>query len=266
MMNTTAILYAVAVLGGLGIFFGLLLTFADKNFAVPVDERVARVREAVAGANCGACGYAGCDAYAQAVVSGEASITACTPGGKKTADALAEIMGQSAGEIAPLVARLRCQGETGVVNPRFEYAGYTSCHMASQMAGGPTACAWGCLGLGDCVKVCMFGAMKIENGIVVIDEEKCTACGMCVKECPRALIKLLPRAAKVTVRCLNAASGRDARAACSKACIACKRCEKACNFDAIHVNNNCALIDPEKCTLCGECVKVCPTGAITHQS
>lgn len=265
-MNTTAILYAVAVLGGLGVLFGLILTFADKNFSVPVDERVAKVREAVAGANCGACGYAGCDAYSDAVVSGAASITACTPGGKKTADALAEIMGQSVGEIAPTVARLLCQGETGVVNERYDYDGMTSCHLATQLAGGPTACAWGCVGLGDCVKVCQFGAMSVENGIVVIDEEKCTACGMCVKECPRMLIKLLPRSAKVTVRCLNAASGKDARAACSKACIACKRCEKACNDDAIHVINNCAIIDPEKCTLCGECAKVCPTGSITHQS
>jgi ferredoxin len=111
----------------------------------------------------------------------------------------------------------------------------------------------------------MFDAMKIENGIVVIDEEKCTSCGMCVKECPRTLIKLLPREAKVTVRCLNQASAKDARAACSKACIACRRCEKACNYDAIHVIDNCAIIDPEKCTLCGECVKVCPTKCITHQ-
>lgn len=265
-MNMSAILYAAAVLGGLGILFGLILTFADKNFRVPVDERVAKVREAVAGANCGACGYAGCDAYARAVVAGEAPITACTPGGKKTLYALAAIMGQKAGDMVPVVARLLCQGETGVVNQRYAYEGPRSCHQASQMAGGPTACAWGCLGLGDCVKACQFGAMKIENGIVVIDEEKCTACGMCVKECPRSLIKLLPRGAKVTVRCLNKAPAKDARTSCSKACIACKRCEKACNFDAIHVADNCAVIDPDKCTLCGECVKVCPDSCITQQS
>jgi electron transport complex protein RnfB len=266
MMNITAILYAVAVLGGLGVLFGLILTFADKNFAVPVDERVAKVREAVAGANCGACGYPGCDGYAEAVVAGNAPITACAPGGKQCVETLAEIMGQKADDIAPVVARLLCQGESGVVNHHYDYGGLTSCYLASQMAGGPTACAWGCVGLGDCVKACQFGAMSIENGIVVIDEEKCTACGMCVKECPRTLIKLLPKSAKVTVRCLNAASGRDARTACSKACIGCKRCEKACSFDAVHVVNNCAVIDPEKCTLCGECAKVCPTGSIVQQS
>lgn len=261
-MNIQAILYAVATLGGLGILFGLMLTFADKKFAVPVDERVTLVREAVAGANCGACGYPGCDAYASAVVKGEADISLCTPGGQKTLDALAQIMNKKAETTEVQVARVLCQGETGVVKPRVEYKGLQTCHTAVGIAGGPSMCVWGCVGLGDCVRVCRFDAMKIENGIVVIDEEKCTACGMCVKECPRSVIKLLPKAARVTVRCQNAAPPREARLVCDKACIACRRCEKACNYDAIHVSKNCALIDPHKCTLCGECVKVCPTKCI----
>ncbi len=261
-MNIQAILYAVATLGGLGILFGLMLTFADKKFAVPVDERFTQVREAVAGANCGACGYPGCDAYASAVVKGEADISLCTPGGQKTLDALAQIMNKKADKAEVQVARVLCQGETGVVKPRSEYKGLQTCHTAVGTAGGPSMCVWGCVGLGDCVRVCRFDAMKIENGIVVIDEGKCTACGMCVKECPRSVIKLLPKAARVTVRCQNAAPPREARLVCDKACIACRRCEKACNFDAIHVNGNCALIDPHKCTLCGECVKVCPTKCI----
>lgn len=257
-----AILIAAAVLGGMGILFGLILSFADKKFAVPVDERVTLVREAVAGANCGACGYPGCDGYADAVVKGEASIKLCTPGGQKTLDALAQIMGQTAEQAAPNVARVLCQGETGVVKPRYEYDGPKSCHSAAGLAGGPTMCQWGCVGLGDCVRVCAFDAITIENGIVSINEEKCTACGMCVAECPRSVIKLLPTAAKVTVRCKNAAAPREAKESCEKACIGCKRCEKACQFDAIHVNNGIALIDPDKCTLCGECVKVCPTKCI----
>lgn len=259
---TNNILYAVAVLGGLGVLFGLILSFADKVFAVPVDERFVLVRDAVAGANCGACGYPGCDPYAEAVVKGEAPITLCTPGGQKTIDALAEIMQQEAEVSEPTVARVLCQGETGVVKPRSEYQGLHTCHTAVGLAGGPTQCSWGCVGLGDCVRVCRFDAMKIENGIVVIDEEKCTACGMCVQECPRSVIKLLPTAARVTVRCQNTASPRDARQVCDKACIACKRCEKACQFDAIHVINQCAIIDPVKCTNCGECVIVCPTKCI----
>lgn len=261
-MDTTAILYAVAALGGLGIILGLLLTFANKKFAVPVDERFSLVREAVAGANCGACGYAGCDAYSDAVVKGIAAIDLCTPGGQTTLNALAEIMNANAVETAPHVARVLCQGETGVVKPRYDYDGLLTCHSAVGIAGGPSQCVWGCVGLGDCVRVCRFDAMKIENGLVVIDEEKCTACGMCVKECPRSVIKLLPKAARVTVRCQNKALPRESREVCSKACIACKRCERACLYDAIHVINNCAIIDPAKCTLCGECVIVCPTKCI----
>ncbi len=261
-MPITPIILAAGVLGGLGVLFGLILTFADKKFAVPVDERFVLVREAVAGANCGACGYPGCDGYAQAVVSGKAAIDLCTPGGQKTLDALAQIMGQDTKATDVQVARVLCQGETGVVKPRYEYTGPQTCHTAVGLAGGPSMCQWGCVGYGDCVRVCRFNAMKIENGIVVIDEDACTACGMCVKECPRSVIKLLPKAARVTVRCQNAAAPREARDTCTKACIACKRCEKACQFDAIHVVNNCAIIDPVKCTLCGECVKVCPTNCI----
>ena len=249
-------------MGGLGVVFGLILTFASKKFAVPVDERFTLARDAMAGANCGACGYPGCDAYAHAVVKGEAPIDLCTPGGQKTLNELAKIMGQEAEETEPVVARVLCQGETGVVKPRYDYSGPQTCHTAVGLAGGPTMCQWGCVGLGDCVRVCRFDAMKIENGIVVIDEDKCTACGMCVKECPRSVIKLLPKKARVTVRCQNTAAPRDAKEACDKACISCKRCERACEYDAIHVNNFVALIDPVKCTLCGECVKVCPTKCI----
>ncbi|MDI9519570.1 MAG: RnfABCDGE type electron transport complex subunit B [Bacillota bacterium] len=257
-----AILIAAAVLGGMGVLFGLILTFADKKFAVPVDERVTRVREAVSGANCGACGYPGCDGYAEAVVKGEAPINLCTPGGQKTLDAFSEIMGQSAELADPVVARVLCQGEHEVVKTRYEYAGMQSCHTAASLAGGPTMCQWGCVGLGDCVRVCAFDAISIVNGIVNIDEEKCTACGMCVAECPRSVIKLLPKSAKITVRCQNAAPPKEAKDACEKACLGCKRCEKACQFDAIHVTNGVASIDPEKCTMCGECAKVCPTKCI----
>lgn len=261
-MELNAILYAAGVMGGLGILFGLILTFASKKFAVPVDERFTLARDAMAGANCGACGYPGCDAYALAVVNGETTIDLCTPGGQKTLDLLAEIMGQTAEVTEPVVARVLCQGETGVVKPRYDYNGPETCHTAVGLAGGPTMCQWSCVGLGDCVRVCRFDAMKIENGIVVIDEDKCTACGMCVKECPRSVIKLLPKKARVTVRCQSLAAPREARETCDKACIGCKRCEKACEYDAIHVNNFLALIDPEKCTLCGACVQVCPAKCI----
>ena len=164
------IVYTILVLGALGIVFGLVLTFADKKFAVPVDEKVARIREAVAGANCGACGYPGCDGFSAAVAKGEAPIDGCTPGGSKTLKAIAEIMGVSAQESAPKVARVLCQGATGIVKPRYEYNGLTSCALANGFAGGPSMCQYGCMGLGDCYRACKFDAIRIVNDLAVIDE------------------------------------------------------------------------------------------------
>lgn len=257
------ILYAVGIMALLGVVFGIVLSFADKKFAVKVDEKIQRIREVVAGANCGACGYPGCDGFAAAVARGEAPINGCTPGGQKTSDAIAVIMGVSADASEPKVARVLCQGKTGVASIRYEYAGYPSCQSASQYAGGPKKCQYSCLGLGDCVNVCHFDAMKIEENIVVVDEEKCTACGMCVKTCPRNVLELLPKSALVTVRCQNKANAKEAREACSKGCIACKRCVKECKHDAIAVNDGYARIDVEKCTRCGDCARVCPCQCIT---
>ena len=262
-MNVTAILFAVLALGGLGVVFGVVLSIADKKFAVEVDERVAQVRECLAGANCGACGYAGCDAFAEAVVSGHAKPNGCPAGGAKTAQAIAAIMGVEVSTEAPMVAKVICQGEAGVARERYEYAGYQSCQMASHMAGGPKKCPYACIGLGDCVAVCAFGALHIENGLVRVDEKKCTACGNCVKACPRHSIQLKPLNATVIVRCQNGDTGRTAREACMKACIGCKRCVKECKYDAIKVEDGFAVIDPDKCTRCGACAKVCPSGCIT---
>ncbi len=262
-MNVTAILYAVAALGGIAVVFGLALTFAAKQFAVPVDERVAQIREALPGANCGACGFAGCDAFAEAVAGGRAPTGGCAPGGQASATAIAAIVGGEAQVMEPMVAKLICQGETGVSRERYEYDGMRSCKMASDTAGGPKKCPYACIGLGDCVQVCAFGALHVENGVVIVDEEKCTACGLCEATCPRHSIQLRPKDANIIVRCQNHDSGRMAREECLKACIACKRCEKACQFDAIHVNDGVALIDNVKCTRCGECVKVCPMNCIT---
>lgn len=262
-MNVTAILYAVAALGGIGVVFGAVLSFADKMFAVTVDERVANAREALPGANCGACGFAGCDAFAQAVISGEAKVTGCPAGGAKTAQALAEIMGEEASEQTAKVAKVICQGEKGVSKHRYDYEGYPSCQMASTMAGGPKKCPYACIGLGDCQRVCAFSAIRIENNLAKVDETKCTACGLCATTCPRHSIQLMPLDATVTVRCQNRDTGRMAREECVKACIGCKRCVKECKYDAIAVEDGFAIIDTEKCTRCGDCAKVCPIGCIT---
>ncbi len=262
-MNWTAILYAVAALGVVAAAFGLILAFADKKFAVETDERVAKVRECLGGANCGACGFAGCDAFAQAVVEGKADPSGCAPAGAEGIKRIAEVMGISANVSAPKVAKVLCQGEKGVVKDKYEYVGATSCRTAASMAGGPKLCPYACVGLGDCERACKFGAISIHNGIAHIDETKCTACGACEKTCPRGVIKLLPLHSTVVVRCRNSETGRIAREMCMKACIACKLCEKQCKYDAIYVVNGYAMIDPEKCTRCGACAEKCPAGCIT---
>ncbi len=262
-MNWTTILFSVLALGGIGLLFGVLLSIADKKFKVDVDERIQEVRACLAGANCGACGYPGCDGYAKAVVEGKAAPNLCAPAGAQAAEDIAKIMGVDAGSQAPVVARVICQGECGVAKERYNYDGYKSCQMASQLVGGPKQCHFACVGLGDCVDVCKFDAISIENGIAVIDPEKCTGCGMCENVCPRHVISLKPKDMKVIVRCQNTQTGRVAREGCTKACIACKRCEKTCQYDAIHVINGVAVIDEEKCTRCGECAKVCPCNCIT---
>lgn len=258
------VLYAILALGGLGVLFGLLLGVADKKFAVKVDERVSAVRAAVAGANCGACGYPGCDGYAEAVVRGEAKANACTPGGEKTAKAIAKIMGVDADALEPMVARVRCQGTCENVSLRYDYGGIPSCRAAGGISGGPTECEYGCVGLGDCVDRCPFGAISMVKGVAVVNDDVCTGCGVCVATCPRGIIQMLPKDQTIVVMCRNQAIGRIARLQCKTACVGCKRCEKQCPSDSIHVVNGVALIDEATCTRCGACIPVCPMHCIVN--
>lgn len=257
------ILYAGLLLGALGLIFGGVLTFASKKFHVDVDERVNQVRQCLGGANCGACGYAGCDAFAAAVVEGKAPINGCAPAGEKGIREIGRIMGQTAPESEKMVARVLCQGENGIAKERYLYDGYQSCAVAASLAGGPKDCRFACMGLGDCMDKCAFGAITMENGIACINSEKCTACGACVKACPRSVIQLMPLSQSVIVRCRNSDVARVARAVCMDACIGCGRCKKECQYEAITVENGFARIDPAKCTRCGACAAVCPCKCIT---
>ena len=253
------------MLGALGILFGAILTFAGKKFEVEIDPRVEQVRDCLGGANCRACGYAGCDAYADAVVSGEARPDLSPPGGNEAAQAIAEIMGTDASDIRPMVARVMCQGTIGIANDRYVYDGYQTCRVAAGRSGGPKECEYACIGLGDCVAHCAFGALSMRAGIAYVDEQMCKACGACVDVCPRSILQMVPVSATVTVRCSNQDVAKNARAGCMRACIACGRCEKVCKEGAIVVTDNLAHIDPDKCTRCGDCVKVCPCKCITLQ-
>ncbi|MDO4800503.1 MAG: RnfABCDGE type electron transport complex subunit B, partial [Bacillota bacterium] len=240
-MNTQAIIYAGSVLGGLGIVFGVGLAYAAKKFAVEVDPKVPLVREALPGANCGACGYPGCDAFSQAVVAGEAPVSGCTVGGNPTAKLVAEIMGVTAEEVARMVAKVKCMGSKDKCPDRYEYFGYSSCVAANQLSGGPKGCSYGCMGLGSCVQVCPFDAIHINaSGLAEVDPEKCTACMKCIKICPKQVISLVPYDQKTIVRCNNIEIGAHVKKNCAVACIACRICEKNCPSDAIHVINNLA--------------------------
>lgn len=257
------ILYAGLLLGILGLIFGLVLTFASKKFHVDVDERVEQVKACLGGANCGACGYAGCDAFAAAVVEGKAPINGCAPAGEKGIKEIGRIMGQEAPDSEKMVARVLCQGESGVAKDRYAYDGYMSCAIAASLAGGPKECRFACIGLGDCQDKCAFDAITMQNGIAHINPDQCTACGACVKACPRSVIKLMPLSQNVIVRCRNMDTGKNARAVCMDACIGCGRCKKECQYGAIVIENNVAHILPEKCTRCGACAAVCPCNCIT---
>lgn len=261
-MNIQNMIAAVCVVGGVGLLFGLLLAFAAHIFAVKKDERAEKILSVLPGANCGSCGYAGCGAYAEAVVSGEAPVNACTVGKSAVAEKIADIMGVEAGEVQECTARVMCGGDCASAVYKFEYNGIMDCAAAAKFAGGAKKCESGCLGLGHCAAVCPFGAIRIQNGVAVVDDTLCQACGKCIKACPKNLIKLVPKETRHWVLCSNPETGKEVNQSCKKGCIACKLCEKACAFDAIHVVDNHAVIDYDKCKNCGACAKKCPRGVI----
>lgn len=255
------ILFAFILLGGLCAVFGVMLSVADKKFAVETDERVSKVRGFLGGVNCGVCGAAGCDVFAQRVAAGELDPGMCPAA---DVEAIGEILQIKVTSGEKKVARVICQGIEGIAKERYEYDGYESCIIASAMAGGPKLCMFACVGLGDCVRACAFGAVRVENGVAKINAAKCVGCGVCVAKCPRNVIRLAERDERVMVLCRNGEEGRTARAQCMKACIACGRCVKECKYDAIFVSNGFAKIDVEKCTRCGDCIGVCPCGCIVE--
>lgn len=252
------ILIPVLIVTVMGLVLGLGLALAAKFMAVPTDERQEKIRECLPGANCGACGYTGCDGYAAAIATGEAAPDKCAPGGEGTAKALGEVLGIEISS-TPKVAFIACQKNS---KNKYEYTGKPSCLSASLVHGGPLACQFGCIGLGDCVNTCQFGAMTLQDGKVVICEDVCTGCGACAAVCPKSLISIIPKASKTRVLCSNCHKGPNVVKVCTTSCIACGMCVKACENDAIKVENNVAVIDPEKCINCGKCKDACKRKAI----
>lgn len=260
-----AIVIAIVILGITGLAMGLFLAFAAKKFEVQIDPKIEEIIGILPGANCGGCGYPGCSGYASAIVEEGAAMTLCSPGGAAVAAKIGDIMGASvdtSGE--KVVARVLCQGDNTFSKKRFDFDGeLKTCSAVTLYAGGDKSCKYGCLGYGDCERVCPVGAIVVnEKGIASVDEEACISCGLCVKACPKSVITMTPVAKKVTVKCMSKDKGGDAKKACGIACIGCFMCQRTCPFGAIEVSNNLAKIDPAKCKNCQLCVVVCPTKAI----
>lgn len=248
-----------------GLVAGIILTIAAKVFFVPVDETVAQIREVLPGANCGACGYAGCDDYAAALGADHSlSPSLCPVGGEECSKAVAAVLGVEATAAEPKVAFVKCKGSSDKTKKIMEYQGVQTCVAAKNFYGGNWACSQGCMGLGDCVAACQYDAIKICDGVAVVDREACVGCGMCETACPNNVIVIAEKKKLVYVACNSTAPGAKARKTCSVACIGCKKCEKICKFDAITVENNLAKVDFDKCKNCGLCVKECPTNAIVN--
>ena len=255
------ILYSAIVLGAVGGIFGLVLAFASKVFYVETDPRVDKMIDVLPGANCGGCNFPGCAALAEAIAGGKADPDFCKPGGPETAKDVAGIMGLEVTEKEREIAVLHCNGDAVV--DKYDFSGEPDCRAANLLQAGQKNCSFGCLGFGTCVDVCQFNALVTgENGLPFVIEENCVACGACIKVCPRNLISLVPESKHIHVQCKSLAKGKQAKESCPVACIGCKKCEKTCQYDAIHVNNFLAEIDYEKCVSCGECVQACPMGSI----
>lgn len=257
------ILIATAIIGGIGLVGGVLLAvishFCDSG---EENERLAEIRDALPGANCGACGYAGCDSYAEAVENGSAEPNLCAPGGKDSALKLSEILGIEI-ELTQKVARVNCNGCTDNAETKYNYTGMKSCKAAAALGGGMKSCDFGCLGLGDCQNVCEFGAISIKDGIAVVDESICGGCGLCAKTCPKQVISIVAKKASAVIPCNNKQKGGAARKTCKVACIGCSACVRACEFGAVKVENFLATVDETKCTACGKCVDACPQKIIS---
>ena len=265
---SNALLYTIIMLSGLGSAAAIVLYFVAQKFRVNEDPRIDDVEEALPAANCGGCGYPGCRNFAEACVKADdLEDLFCPVGGNDVMTKVAQLLGKDAVAQDPRVAVLLCNGACDHRPKTTYYDGAKTCFIASSLYGGDTDCQYGCLGFGDCVEVCNFDALRMDpfTGLPVVNDVNCTACGACVRECPKDLFELRKRAKKdrkIYVACRNEDKGGPAKKSCAVACIGCVKCFKVCPYEAITMNNNLAFIDSDKCKLCRKCVPECPTNSI----
>lgn len=258
-MNVVAAVIVVTLTGLVG---AGILAVASRFMHVKVDERITKIQDILPGANCGACGYAGCADYAGAIVQDGADVSLCIPGGAGVAAAVADTMGTNAGNVIAQKAIVACQGSFDFTSTKYNYSGIDTCAACAALHGGSSACPYGCLGYGDCAKACRFGAIEVQNGLARVNPELCTGCGACEDACPKKVIWIREVSEKPVVMCANHQRGAQTRKECTAGCIGCKKCEKTCPEGAIKVVENVARIDLDKCTECRACVNECPVKAI----
>lgn len=260
------ILTAVIPVVVIGVICAVVLVVASKLMAVKEDEKFPAIRECLPGANCGACGFAGCDGYAKALAEKEGTPTnLCIPGADEVSKKLSDLLGVAFEDVVEKVAVIHCAGDCEYTQDRIAYDGIESCSAAKLIFGGKGSCLYGCLGLGDCAAACPNEAICIENGIAHVNSKLCSGCGICTRTCPNGIISLMDDVEKVIVTCNNKDKGAATRKVCKSGCIGCKKCEKVCTSGAIKVQNNLAVIDYSKCPECddfGVCARECTTGCI----
>lgn len=262
-MNLSVILIAVGCVGGVGLLIGIFLGVFGKYFSVETDPREDAIMEALPGNNCGGCGYPGCAGLAAAIVKGEARTNGCPVGGASVGAAIADIMGVEATESLRQVAFVKCNGTCENARSEYRYFGVEDCRMMAYLPdGGAKSCTYGCLGYGSCVSVCDFDAIHIVDGVALVDQNRCKACGKCITECPKHLIELIPYNASYAVSCHSNDKGPAVMKVCDRGCIGCGICAKVCESAAISVTDALAHIDQEKCVSCGACAEKCPKKAI----
>ncbi len=256
------ILVPVLVFIGLGVVMGIMLAVAAKAFAVKRDPRVEKIEELLPGANCGGCGFAGCSAFAEAVVKGEAKPSGCSASDSEHVEKMCEVMGIEVSHAVRMRAQVMCSGTTEAAKKKYIYSGFPDCISAATLGGGDKLCPNGCIGLGTCVRSCVFNAISVVDGVAVVDYAKCRGCGVCVASCPKKLIELIPFDSRHWVGCKSVEDGKTTRKYCDVGCISCRICEKNCDAGAVSVNDNIASITYDKCVDCGICVDKCPRNII----
>jgi Na+-translocating ferredoxin:NAD+ oxidoreductase RNF subunit RnfB len=259
------ILITAIFAAALAFALGLALGFFREFFKVVEDPLKGLIREALPGANCGACGFPGCDGYAGAAAAGQAEPNRCTVGGKDVAEKVAALLGVSSGAVSPVVSVLACQGSRDHAPQKGDYRGLQTCRGAKLSTGGTKLCVWGCLGFGDCLKVCRFGALSMgEDGLPQVDYDRCTGCKVCAAECPQGLLRTVPKDRQGALAlCSNRNPLRAmVKKTCKAGCIKCEVCVKNCPEKCVTMDRGVPVVDYAKCTSCGTCVSKCPAKAL----